>query len=179
MKLIIMNLREFDEVYAIMKASFPDSERRTYAGQKELLADPHYRLITETDDNNDIIAFMAVWEFPQFRFVEHIAVDPDTRGSGIGGKLMSTYIGESAKHVILEVEPPDTDLAQRRISFYERLGFHLNSFEYVQPPIQTGQPDLPLKIMSYPQSLTEAEFVLYREILYAKVYKAAGGRQAP
>lgn len=44
----MMNDREFDKVFAIMKVSFPDSERRTYTGQKELLADPHYCLITET-----------------------------------------------------------------------------------------------------------------------------------
>lgn len=166
-----MDDRDFDTVFAIMMTSFPESERRTYAGQKALLADPHYRLITKTDDSNNIIAFLAAWEFPQFRFVEHIAVDPGTRGGGIGGKLMTAYIGESAKPILLEVEPPDTDMAQRRISFYERLGFHLNPFEYMQPPLQKGQPDLPLKVMSYPQTLTDAEFALYKETLYSKVYK--------
>jgi len=166
-----MNNREFDKIFALMKASFPESERRTYAGQKELLNDPHYRLITETDSNNQLISFMAAWEFPLFRFVEHIAVDPDTRGSGIGGKLMTAYIGESLKPILLEVEYPDTNLAQRRISFYERLGFRLNPFEYVQPPLQKGQTYLPLKIMSYPRILTEEEFVLYQKILYADVYK--------
>ncbi|MCD9026167.1 GNAT family N-acetyltransferase [Cohnella sp. NL03-T5] len=171
-----MDDREFDKVFAIMKASFPASERRTYAGQKELLSDPHYRLITETDGNNNISAFLAVWEFPSFRFVEHIAVDPAIRGSGLGGKLMTAYIGESIKPILLEVEPPVTDLAQRRVNFYERLGFHFNLFEYVQPPLQKGQPDLPLKMMSYPQSLTEAKFALFEEILYTKVYKITGAQ---
>ncbi|MCM3039471.1 GNAT family N-acetyltransferase [Paenibacillus motobuensis] len=166
-----MNDREFDKIFAILKAAFPESERRTYAGQKELLADPHYRLISETNSNNQLIAFLAAWEFPMFRFVEHIAVDLTTRGSGIGGKIMAAYIEESLKPILLEVEYPDTELAQRRIGFYERLGFHLNSFEHVQPPLQKGQPDLPLKIMSYPQILTEEEFALYQEILYTKVYK--------
>lgn len=95
-----MNDREFDKVFAIMKVSFPDSERRTYAGQKELLADPHYRLITETDGNNKMIAFLAVWEFPLFRFVEHIAVDSAIRGSGLGGKLMTLYIEKSVKPIL-------------------------------------------------------------------------------
>ncbi len=166
-----MNDSEFDKIFTLMKTSFPESERRTYAGQKELLADPHYRLITETNSNNQLIAFMAAWEFPLFRFVEHIAVDPATRGSGIGGKIMAAYIGESLKPILLEVEYPDTDLAQKRIGFYERLGFRLNPFEYVQPPLQKGQTYLPLKIMSYPQILTEEEFALHLEILYANVYK--------
>ncbi|MCP3775051.1 GNAT family N-acetyltransferase [Paenibacillus sp. MZ04-78.2] len=172
-----MNDREFDKIYAIMEASFPENERRTYAGQKELLADPHYRLMTETDDNNQMIAFLAAWEFPLFRFVEHIAVDPATRGSGVGGKLMTAYIQESLKPILLEVELPDTDLAQRRIGFYERLGFQLNPFEYVQPPLRTGQSELPLKMMSYPQMLTEEEFGLFKGILYTNVYKVTGAQR--
>ncbi|MFJ7731689.1 GNAT family N-acetyltransferase [Lysinibacillus sp. NPDC097231] len=166
-----MNEREFDKIFALMQASFPESERRTYSGQKGLLTDSHYRLITETDNNNLIIAFLAAWEFPLFRFVEHIAVDPIIRGSGIGGKMMTAYMEESKKPILLEVEHPDTELAQRRIGFYERLGFYLNPFEYVQPPLQKGQDDLPLKIMSYPQLLTGEEFVLYKENLYRNVYK--------
>lgn len=166
-----MNETEFNKIFALMKESFPESERRTYAGQKQLLADPHYRLITETDNNNQIVAFLAAWEFPLFRFVEHIAVDPILRGSGVGGKMLTVYMKESKKPILLEVEYPDTELAQRRIGFYERLGYHLNSFEYVQPPLHMEQDNLPLKIMSYPQLLTNEEFILYREILYRSVYK--------
>jgi len=166
-----MNKREFDKIFTLMEASFPENERRTYAGQKELLADQYYRLITETDNHNQIVAFLAAWEFPLFRFVEHIAVDPIMRGSGMGGKMMTKYMEESKKTILLEVEYPDTELAQRRIGFYERLGFHLNPFEYVQPPLQNGQDDLPLKLMSYPQPLTDDEFILYRESLYKNVYK--------
>ncbi|TDL49728.1 N-acetyltransferase [Paenibacillus dendritiformis] len=172
-----MDNRDFDKVFTLMKASFPENERRTYTGQKELLSDSHYRLITETDGNNEIIAFLAAWEFPLFRFVEHIAVDPGIRGTGVGRKLMTSYIEESVQPILLEVELPITDLAQRRVSFYERLGFHINHFEHVQPPLQNGQPSLPLKMMSYPQSLTEAEFILFTEILYTKVYKVNGAQQ--
>jgi len=166
-----VNEREFDKIFALMEKSFPESERRTYAGQKELMANQHYRLISEKDNNNQIVAFLAAWEFPSFRFVEHIAVDPDLRGSGVGGKMLTAYMKESKKPILLEVEYPDTELAQRRIGFYERLGFRLNSFEYVQPPLHKGQDDLPLKIMSYLQLLTNEEFILYREILYKNVYK--------
>ncbi|MFC5530245.1 GNAT family N-acetyltransferase [Cohnella yongneupensis] len=161
----------FDQAYAIMKASFPESERRTYDGQKALLSDPHYRLEAETDSNDRLISFIAAWEFPSLRFVEHLAVDPDIRGGGIGGKMMRAYMGECSTPVVLEVEPPDTQIAIRRVSFYKRLGFHLNPFDYRQPPLQQGHSDLPLKLMSYPSPLKEFEFVRYREILYNLVYK--------
>ncbi|MEQ4486142.1 hypothetical protein QJS35_27555 [Cohnella silvisoli] len=42
--------------------------------------------------------------------MENIAVDPSIRGSNIGGKLMTAYIGDSLNLILLEVEPPATDL---------------------------------------------------------------------
>ncbi len=161
----------FERVYEIMSASFPENEYRTQFGQKELLRHPEYRLITESDDNGQIIAFLAVWEFPIFRFIEHFAVDAAMRGSGIGDRLMSQYLGESDKLTVLEVELPEDIISCRRIRFYERLGFHLNEYPYVQPPLRVGGQDLPLKIMSYPKPLTEQEFLACKSLLYDKVYR--------
>lgn len=172
----IVNDTEFDRAYAIMKASFPNIERRTYAGQKALLNDPRYRLLTETDDEGDLLGFLAAWEFPAFRFVEHIAVDPDTRGGGIGGRMMTAFLAVSPKPVVLEVEPPETELQRRRVGFYERFGFLLNDYAYLQPPLQAGQPDFPLKLMSYPRLLTDAEFDTCRETLYKHVYGLSRSR---
>lgn len=166
----------FDRVYAIMKASFPNIERRTYAGQKALLNDPRYRMLTETDHEGNVLAFLAAWEFPAFRFVEHIAVDPRTRGGGIGGRLMTAFLTQSEKPVVLEVEPPSNELQRRRVGFYERLGFLLNDYAYLQPPLQAGQPDFPLKLMSYPRRLTVAEFETCRETLYKHVYGLSRSR---
>ncbi|AZS15605.1 hypothetical protein [Paenibacillus lutimineralis] len=101
---------DFDQIYAIMKASFPANEFRTYRGQKPL---------------------------------------------------------------ILEVELPDTSLSQRRIKFYERLGFYINPYDYVQPAL-SGQAAIPLKMMSYPEPLTPKQFANVKSVLYSKVYKVAG-----
>ncbi|WP_174479802.1 GNAT family N-acetyltransferase [Paenibacillus borealis] len=161
----------FDEIFAIMEASFPVSEIRTYSGQQALLANPNYHLYTEKDAAGRTLAFMAAWEFPELRFVEHIAVNPDIRGGGIGKKLMNSYISRSDKPVLLEVEPPEGEMEQRRIGFYERLGFYLNPYTYVQPPLRAGQADLPLRIMTYPRAVTLKEFQHFRDILYTEVYQ--------
>ncbi|ASR48212.1 GNAT family N-acetyltransferase [Paenibacillus kribbensis] len=165
-----MNEHDFSEIYAIMEASFPASECRTFDSQKALLKHPSYRIITEKNEQDKTIAFLACWEFTHFRFVEHIAVDQGIRGGGLGKKLMIRYISESDKPVVLEVEPPVDEWTQRRIVFYERLGFHLNHFEYVQPPLREGQADLRLQIMSYPGTLDEQAFAPFKEILYTEVY---------
>ncbi|MNO33507.1 putative acetyltransferase YjbC [compost metagenome] len=165
-----MDPTAFDEIYAIMEASFPVNEIRTYSGQKALLSLPHYRLYTERDADNRILAFLAAWEFPELRFVEHLAVNPEIRGGGIGQKLMQNYLAHTDKPIVLEVEPPANELAARRIGFYGRLGFHLNPFDYVQPPLREGQADLPLQIMTCPRPATQQEFRQFRDILYSEVY---------
>lgn len=167
----LISTTTFNEIFAIMEASFPVSEIRTYSGQQALLANPNYRLFTEKDTEGRILAFLAAWELPALRFIEHIAVNPEVRGGGIGNRLMERYIRLSDKPVVLEVEPPDGELEQRRIGFYERLGFHLNPYSYVQPPLRAGQEDLPLRIMTYPRALNLKEFQRFRDILYTEVYR--------
>ncbi|MGG1941213.1 GNAT family N-acetyltransferase [Paenibacillus polymyxa] len=166
----MINEHDFSEIYAIMESSFPASECRTFEAQKALLKHPSYRIITEKNEQGNIVAFLAGWEFAHFRFVEHIAVDSRIRGGGLGQKLMGRFISQSDQPVVLEVEPPVDEWSRRRIGFYERMGFHLNHFEYVQPPLREGQADLRLQIMSYPGALSEQEFTPFKEILYTEVY---------
>lgn len=171
-------LEQFDRVYEIMSASFSVTEYRTKSGQEKLLDRSEYRLLTERDEEERIIAFLAVWEFPALRFIEHLAVEPSVRGGGVGNKLVRKYLEEQSgeqpvKPTILEVELPEDELSARRISFYERLGFRLNEYSYVQPPLREGGEPLALKIMSYPQLLTEQEFLACRAILYSEVYRVS------
>ncbi|MMZ64037.1 hypothetical protein D1872_263320 [compost metagenome] len=77
---------------------------------------------------------------------------------------------EAEGPIILEVEPPEEEMARRRIGFYERLGFCLNAFDYVQPPLRQNAEELKLLIMSYPSPLTLQQFKDYRPILYREVY---------
>lgn len=61
-----MNHTTFDEIFAIMEASFPTSEIRTFEGQQELLDVPDYRLITEMNSEGKIVAFILAGSFPAF-----------------------------------------------------------------------------------------------------------------
>ena len=70
------------------------------------------------------------------------------RGLGLGSKMLKETAKLFEKPLCLEVEPPTTDIARRRIRFYERNGMCFNDYEYVQPPLSEGQNSLPLKIMT-------------------------------
>lgn len=170
------NLSEnvFNKVYKLMEESFPAEERRTYLEQKALLDNPQYCIYTLPDsETNDIKAFIAAWKFADFVFIEHFAVNPVYRNGGIGSCMLQEVINQVLCRICLEVELPDNELAKRRIGFYERNGFVLNHYPYIQPSISKGQKPLPLLIMTTDGSIAEEEFQKIRKLLYKYVYHAS------
>lgn len=164
---------DFDAAYALLEASFPPVERRTEEGQRALLSRPEYRLLACRADG-ETLALLAEWRLNHFVFVEHFAVVPGRRGGGLGGRLLEQYLAGVNAPVILEVEPPQTEIAKRRIGFYQRHGFVLNAYAYLQPPLRAGAESIPLLLMSYPHALDLAEFVTARQALRAAVYGVQG-----
>ena len=103
-----------------MQASFPDDEYRPYEEQLALFQEPEYRVysmpVTEQtgenknlDVNNTVrpAGFLAVWEFAEFIFIEHFAVNPKLRNSGTGSSMLQELVKLSKKPVCLEVELPN------------------------------------------------------------------------
>lgn len=168
---VMLKEEEFDIAFGIMEVSFPVTEMRTYEGQKALLGNGYYQLYGAKDKVGNILAFIGAWEMEGFIFVEHFAVAPSFRGQGLGAEMLHRFIREKGKDVILEVELPDSKVAKRRIRFYEKAGFYLNEYGYLQPPLREGNPLLPLKIMTWPEKIGEKKFLYYREQLYKIVYK--------
>lgn len=166
-----MNIQTFNAVYSIMEAAFPPSERRTREGQLELLNHEQYSVKTKENENGEIVAFLASWQFPTFSFIEHIAVSSSCRGQGLGKLLIHDHLQSTNKPTILEVEPCCDGITERRIRFYENLGFHKNDFPYMQPPLQKGEDFIPLDIMSTPSLLNDSEFSTIKEQLFREVYK--------
>ena len=116
---------DFEEVYRIMEQSFPADERRKKEGQQKLLDEEKYELLGVRNEGG-LLAFLAVWEFAEFVFIEHFAVSEKARNSGIGGKMLEELARQKAGKVVLEVELPEDSLKKRRIGFYERHGFTFN-----------------------------------------------------
>ena len=163
--------KDFDKVFRLIEISFPKDEYRPYAGQKALLNDPAYEVFVLPGADGAVTAFMAVWKFEPFVYLEHFAVDPEYRSGGIGSQLLGELIRASGKMICLEVELPDNAMAARRIGFYERSGFFLNGYPYMPPPLADGQNPVPLAIMSSGRAISHAEFDAVKQVLYARVYK--------
>ncbi len=163
---------EFDEVFNLMQQSFPENEYRTYEKQLNLLSINEYRILTKHNEKGSLTAFIAIWDFPKFIFIEHLAVNPICRGEGLGTKIMKEVIKTCGKPVILEIEPPTNEISIKRCNFYKRLGFNLCDYEYYQQPLRKNQNKLKLNLMSYPDPLDKNKFDYIRSYLMEHVYNA-------
>jgi GNAT superfamily N-acetyltransferase len=105
--------------YEKLAEYFPEHELKDKDHMRDLLDHHQAYRKWETDD------FLVTYaEFPNFIFIDYFLVNPNTRGKGVGSKVLNAF-KRRGKTIILEVEPPDTEGedAERRIRFYEKNGF--------------------------------------------------------
>lgn len=170
MRLTELDTADFAEAWEILAESFPPEERRTREGQRRIMDEQAYHLYG-CRAGGALLGILAVWEFETFTFLEHFAVRKTARGGGLGEALLKEFLAGCKKTVVLEVELPEGEIERRRIAFYERNGFVLNQYGYMQPPLQPGCAPIPLRIMTLGQNIPEPGLNRIRDTLYRAVYQ--------
>ena len=166
-----MRPEDFDAVFRLLSQSFPAGERRDAAGQRALLSDSAYRIDILRAPSGGVQAMMAWWDFDDFVFFEHFAVDPACRNGGIGGQMLDALLSRIPKLACLEAELPETELAARRIGFYERHGVTVNAdYSYFQPALAPGGSPLPMHLLTTGGACTSAELRAIETLLHTRVY---------
>ena len=142
------SLKFIERIYT---ESFPPDERRDFSDV--------IRLLEENDD------FFIV-----LLSDENKAVDSSCRGSGYGATAMTELLKLINNPAVLEVEKPLDDISQRRIRFYERLGFVLCTRPYTQPPYSPEKQPLELYLMSFGKIDLNQVFDTVASRIHQKVY---------
>ncbi len=161
--------QEFRKAWKIYESSFSFDERRSLEMQKEVMKNKRYNFFVAIKGNT-VVGILTYWKLDDFLFVEHLAVREDLRGQGIGREIMTQLLKNKQK-IILEVERPENEIAIKRINFYEKLGFKLNKFNYIQPSYGKNKKPVPMFLMSYPRKIDNSEFYSMRKQLYIVVYR--------
>lgn len=156
------------EVIELYEAAFPEEERRPLPAQQRLLEEGALQLL-EVMESGRFTGFVFCWALTDFTFIEHFAIDPAKRGQGTGTKVI-TLLFERFGRLVLETELPHTENAQRRIRFYEALGFGAFTTSYLQPPYREGWAPFPLILMQKGMSLEEHTFTKVSNEIYREVY---------
>ena len=171
MNLCRIDPSEFDEIYRKMEAAFIREERRDPAPAKELLSHPRYALY-HLEEQGDRVGFVAVWDLDGITFVEHLAIDEQHRNRGLGAAALELLKARFPR-MVLEVEQPVTEIAARRIGFYERNGFCQNDYPYRQPSYREPGDEIDMILMTYPTPCTDCGNLVSK--LYDVVYHVTVG----
>ena len=161
------NRHLFDAAFSIYVSAFPKEERREKDEQDRVIKNEcyHFDMILE---DNELLGIMLYWEVGKLIFLEHFATSPAIRNRGIGTAALE-MLKAKGKTVMLEIEPPTDEITERRYGFYKRNGFVMNPHHHIQAKYHLGDPDLELKILSYPRALTDKEYRDFYEYMTASI----------
>ncbi|MDR6565407.1 GNAT family N-acetyltransferase [Chitinophaga ginsengisegetis] len=152
----------------LYEEAFPEEERRPWNQQLSLVASGKLQLLRIVREDA-FAGFIFYWNLPAFSFIEHFAIHPAARGGGAGTQVMQLMEAQ-LNGIVLEVEPPVTEQAIRRIKFYERLGYQTFAESYYQPPYYPHYPPLELRLMQKGLPPAAATFPDIKNQLYKYVY---------
>mgnify|MGYP001061298774 CR=1 FL=1 len=105
----------YAEAERLMTDAFPPEERRPLDRQRQYTDhNPlfHPQVVVE---NGTFAGLFNYWTLDGFLYGEHLATCPSLRGGGLGRRILDTFIRHAGQPIVLEVEPPTTDIAARRI----------------------------------------------------------------
>lgn len=146
--------KSFLEVYAI---SFPVHEQRNASQQITAFDNKHYHLIIKTAGEK-LVSFIAYWDFKDYVYIEHLAVNPELRGQNKGSELLEDFAEMISKAIILEIDPPINKIAKKRLEFYKKLGYEVNSYVHFHPAYNEIFTPHELIILSLNRKLTKGEY---------------------
>ena len=166
MKLIKIELDEFNILYNLMKESFIEDELREVNDAIAIFNDPLYSAHYITY-NGEKVGFICLWKINEYIFIDHFAIFKEYRQHGLGSKTLE-LLKEIYGKVILEIEYPENGYEEmKRLSFYLKNGFLINDYKYVLPPFRANGPEIPLLVLSYPSKINDFDS------LVKDIYKVA------
>lgn len=166
----LSDIKEVSFVEKLYIESFPQSERRPVQIMMDFYENNDLFFIDVAVESGNLVGFLTYWDIDEFIFAEHFAIAPEFRNGGYGRKVMESF-QKVTKPIILEVELPSTILSERRIGFYQRLGFKLwENVQYQQPAYFSGGLAIPMKLMTYGDLNVERDLIEIRSKIYSIVY---------
>lgn len=169
MKLKKITKKEYNKFFNLLESDFCLDERKTKAGELKAFDDSNFSP-NFIYDGETLVGYVCFWEFEKFLYIEHFAILKEMRGTGCGSKFLKEFSEKTNKAIILEVELPETETAEKRIKFYERIGYVVNHFHYTQPAYQPESNPVDMFVMSYNYPLSETDFNDFTKQIKTIVY---------
>lgn len=144
----------------LYKVSFPIFEQRTEKQQDKAFKNNKYKLLAFSEGVN-LIGFISYWEFADYLYIEHFAINTDIRRKGYGSKILGSFILSTNKIILLEIDPIIDEVSAARLRFYDKCGFHTNQYSHYHPPYHEEYPAHSLIILTTKRQITEEEYRMF------------------
>lgn len=168
-KLLKGGLSMNDEIYSFLELLFDKNELRPKE-QFEKRFQNHQCQIQTTYLSNQLVGVIIYYEMKDFILIEYFGIAGNWQSKGLGTKILKEFLLHQDKIILLEVEPATDLLKQKRIEFYQRLGFYLNNEAYTMPSFTNKNEEIPLFVMSYPNKIDPIQFQKFNQEIKKYVY---------
>ncbi len=72
------------------------------------------RIIIGYCSEGSFIGFISFWEFKDYLYIEHFAINNEIRGKGYGSTILNKFIKSTPKTILLEIDPIIDDISNAR-----------------------------------------------------------------
>ncbi|WP_165043159.1 GNAT family N-acetyltransferase [Dysgonomonas sp. ZJ709] len=165
-----INDKWYDIFRPIYSTSFPIHEQRDTAQQIKAFESDRYSLEC-TIENSTLIAFIAYWEFEEYIYIEHFAVNDKLRGQNYGSLILHEFINKKEKTVLVEIDPLTDDISIKRLRFYERLNFNINEYDHYHPPYNKKYAPHKLVLLSHNHQISKEQYDAFYENMVEIIMK--------
>lgn len=153
----------FAEVDALYETAFPLHEKREPDSKVSVLDNDRYNLLAWLD-GEQFVGMTGSWDFDGYSYIEHFAVNSALRSQGYGKRVLGEFL-QRQPLTILEIDPLTSDIAHKRLRFYQRLGFRQNGYPHFHPSYHQGIDDHALIVLSYPQAIDDVQYQHFNQHL--------------
>ena len=133
--------------------------------------------MADQEQTNDYLQYLPVEDVPDYDDTHRREAETLLTGRGTTGQrdridqMLDALLARYDKPACLEAELPETELAARRIGFYERHGFTVNAdYSYFQPALAPGGSPLPMHLLTTGGTRTVSELRAIETLLHTRVY---------
>lgn len=116
------------DVIALYESAFPENERTSNEQFLAMIDRCSQMSFYAISEQGGLDGMAVIWDLGICRYLLYLAVKEDKRNGGLGAETLRQLLQQSTLPIIGEVEYPESNpMAARRIGFYQRNGFHIES----------------------------------------------------
>lgn len=167
--------KRWNDVWELYEASFPTAERRKEEDHIRAFENKQFFPMSAWEDG-ELIGIIFYWEWDNYRFLDHLAVNTKLRGQSFGSQLLR-HLSSKGHTIILEIDPLIDEISVRRLQFYERAGYTLTPYRYPHLPYRLETEIQELLILSYPKMIDKDQYNDFLNFMNNTAIKYCEGKE--